>query len=149
MDRRLACVSCAMLAFVFAAGCCGTGPMPPACPPPAAAVATQWMKSEVYFGRDLPGGGQVSPAQWAEFLNKVVTPRFPKGLTIHDTYGQMQHADGRIERQSTWVVVILHPQDPAVTQSIQEVIDAYRKQFNKAQVAFASTGCVSTSFYAE
>jgi hypothetical protein len=145
MDRKMILIACVMSMSAVLAGCCGT-----LCgPEPCEATPGQWGKSEVYFGRDLPGGGQISPAQWGEFLNKVITPRFPKGLTIYDAYGQMQHADGRIERQSTWVVVILHPQDPVVGRSVQEIIEAYRSQFNKAQVAYVTTRCAATSFYAD
>jgi hypothetical protein len=69
-----------------------------------------------------------------EFMDKAITPRFPKGLTVYETYGQMQHENGRIEEQSTWVVAIVHPKDPAIDQAVREVIEAFRKQFNRAQV---------------
>lgn len=145
MHRTPVCLIAAALALALFSGCCTMTTTPAA----GTVAAAQWIKTEVYFGRDLPGGGQVSRAEWAEFLDKVVTPRFPKGLTIYDAYGQMQHADGRIEKQSTWVVILLHPQDPAVDRSVREIIDAYRKQFNKAQVATVSHPLANAGFYAD
>ena len=106
-------------------------------PAPVAAV-TEWIKTEIYFGRDIPGGQEISRGAWEEFLDKVITPRFPKGLTVYDAYGQMQHEDGRIEKQSTWVVVLVHPGDPAIDRAVQEIIEAFRKQFNRPQVMLLS-----------
>ena len=98
------------------------------------AAVTEWIKTEIYFGRDIPGGQEISRGAWMEFLDKAITPRFPKGLTVYETYGQMQHENGRIEQQSTWVVAVVHPKDPASDQAVREIIEAFRKQFNRAQV---------------
>ena len=61
----------------------------------------------------------------------------------------MQHADGHIEKQSTWVVAIAHPQDPEIDQAVQEVIAAFRKQFNKAQVLLLNTPVNNARLYAD
>ena len=119
---------------------------------PATAVVTapsEWVKTEIYFGRDLPGGKEITKGAWADFMDKVLSRHFPKGLTVYEAYGQMQHADGRIEKQSTWVVAIVHPKNLAIDKAIQEIIDAFRKQFNKAQVVHVSAPVISVRFYAE
>ena len=113
------------------------------------AAAIEWVKTEMYFGCDLPGGQQISKWAWADFMDKVLTPHFPKGLTVYEAYGQMQHADGRIEKQSTWVVAVLHPKDTATDRTIQEIIDAFRKQFSKAQVVYVCTPIITARFYAD
>src|SRR5262245_20410541 len=41
-----------------------------------------YYRTELYFGRSIPGGGQVSDNEWEKFLADVVTPRFPDGFTI-------------------------------------------------------------------
>lgn len=112
-------------------------------------LPTEWVKTEIYFGCNLPDGQQISLVAWAGFMDTVLTPRFPKGLTVYEAYGQMQHADGKIAKQSTWVVVILHAKDPVIDHAIREVTDAFRKQFNKAQVVTISTPVVSANFYAD
>ena len=50
------------------------------------------VEAKLYFGlgpADHPDQG-VSEAQWREFLDKEVTPRFPDGLSVLDAYGQWQ-----------------------------------------------------------
>ena len=110
------------------------------------AAVTEWIKTEIYFGRDIPGGQEISRGAWGEFMDKVLTPHFPKGLTVYDAYGQMQHENGRIERQSTWVVAVVHPKDPAIDKAVQEVIEAFRKQFNRAQVMLLSAPTMAQFF---
>jgi hypothetical protein len=54
--------------------------------------ALGWVEAKLYFGlgaADHPGQG-VSEAQWRDFLDKEVTPRFPDGLSVLDVYGQWQ-----------------------------------------------------------
>ena len=148
MKRRIVQMAWVVLALSLVAGAYDTARRPePATatvPPPA-----EWVKTEIYFGCDLPGGQQISQWAWADFMDKVLTRHFPKGLTVYEAYGQMQHADGRIEKQSTWVVAVLHPRGPAIDQAIQEIIDAFRKQFNKAQVVHVTAPVISARFYAD
>ncbi|MHC1479243.1 DUF3574 domain-containing protein [Frateuria aurantia] len=56
-------------------------------------VATHgWVESRLYFGLgrvdspDAVAGEQ----RWQHFLDTVVTPRFPAGLSVQDVYGQWQ-----------------------------------------------------------
>jgi hypothetical protein len=107
-----------------------------------------WIKTEIYFGRDLAGGHEIGRGEWDAFLDKVVTKRFPKGLTVCDAYGQMQHADGRIERQSTYVVIIVHPEDAASERAVSEIVGAFRKQFGNPQVMVLSSA-VKGRFFAD
>ena len=51
-----------------------------------------WVDTRLYFGlgpADRPEKG-ISEAQWHDFLDKEVTPRFPDGLSVVDVYGQWQ-----------------------------------------------------------
>jgi len=115
--------------------------------PPAAPV--ELVKTEVYFGRDLPGGHKISRRAWADFMDKVITRHFPKGFTVYEAYGQMQHTNGLIEKQSTWVVAVVHPKDPAIDRVVREIIDAFRAQFSMAQVVHVSAPLISARFYAD
>ena len=139
-------IGCLVLAagFVFVLSGATGGARPAA---PKAADAG-WVKTEIYFGRNLPDGHEISRGEWQDFMDKVLTKRFPKGLTVYEAYGQMQHADGGIEKQSTWVVVLVHPGDPAVERTAQEAVDAFRKQLGKVQVMILSTP-VSAKFFAD
>ena len=89
----------------------------------------EWVKTELYLGATQQGGELVSEAAWSSFLAKVVTPAFPQGLTVYDAYGQIQLANGKIRRQPTRVVVIVHPRQPNLEASFSSIIEAYQRQF--------------------
>ena len=111
-------------------------------------AAQAWVKTELYFGLDIPGGKQVTQEQWTDFLDTVITPSFPQGLTVLEAYGQMRHEDGKIEKQSTRVVFLVHPADPAVNAKVQDVIKAYREKFSNPQVMRLDAN-VAPEFYAD
>ena len=58
----------------------------------------------------------------------------PDGMTVLEAYGQMQHANGRIEKQPSRVVVLVHPPGKAADRRIHEIVEAYRDRFQNAQV---------------
>lgn len=49
--------------------------------PPASLSITNILIQDEFFGRNRPGG-EVSEEQFQKFLQTVVTPRFPDGLTV-------------------------------------------------------------------
>lgn len=128
---------CAMAILFMAAVAMGAGEAAPV-----------WVKTELYFGLDIPGGGKVTQEQWADFLDNVITKDFPQGLTVFEAYGQMRHENGEMEKQSTRVVFLVHPADPAVNAKVQDVIKAYREKFNNPQVMRLDTD-VRPDFYAD
>jgi len=89
----------------------------------------EWVKTELYLGATQQGGELVSEAAWSSFLAKVVTPAFPQGLTVYDAYGQIQLANGKIRRQPTRVIVIVHPRQPNHEARFSSIIEAYQRQF--------------------
>ena len=91
-------------------------------------------RTEIYFGEDEPGRKHVSPRAWQAFLSEVVTPRLPEGMTVLEACGQMQHRDGRIEKQPSRVIVLVHPRGKGTDKRIHEVIQTYRDRFQNAQV---------------
>src|SRR5437763_909383 len=87
---------------------------------PAGKLAAETISERLYFGRDIPGGGQVTEAQWTAFLAEVITPRFPAGLTVLRAEGQWRGADGVIVHEPSVVVELLHPDAPASDQAVRE-----------------------------
>lgn len=88
----------------------------------------------LYFGRHRPDGGAVDDAQWRAFVDDVLTPRFPDGLTIMSATGQWRGGNGAIEREPSEVVTILHAGDATARRAIDEVIDEYRRRFAQESV---------------
>ena len=91
--------------------------------------AAHWLRSELYFGvgRADAGDPGMSEEQWRAFLDTVVTPRFPDGLTVFDAYGQWQNRPtGQVGRLRTKVLVILHEDTPARRAAIDEIRAAWK-----------------------
>lgn len=90
------------------------------------------VQDELYFGRNKPGG-EVSDAEFANFLKVIVTPRFPDGLTVLSGIGQFRGSQGII-REKTKLLILIHSNSQEDRQEIQEIIDKYKDQFQQESV---------------
>ena len=45
---------------------------------------TALVRDILYFGRNTPNGKELSDSVWQLFVDEILTPRFPAGLTIWD-----------------------------------------------------------------
>ena len=100
----------------------------------------------LYFGRNIPGGGTVSDGDFAGFLDQVVTPRFPKGLTVLHADGQWQGDSGRIDREQSIVVEIVHAAGYNQERALREIADEYKRRFRQEAV-LRVTSPVHVRFY--
>lgn len=114
----------------LALSACGQPGAPPVCTAPLKpAVAI-----DLYFGRDKPGGGEVTDAEWGAFLAEVVTSRFPDGLSVFDTSGQYREPSGRIVRERSKRLVVIVFDAPAHKARIIEIVEAYKQRFGQFSV---------------
>jgi len=135
-----------LLAAVTAlAGCAGPKKIagPPSC---AGLPGAPMLSAMLYFGRDRdgeeapkPGGGIPIPdPEWHKFLEDVVTPRFPDGFTVFDSYGQWRNPiTGIITRQRSAVINILTPQSPEVLHRLDEIREIYKQQNHHLSVGLS------------
>ncbi|HLO52545.1 MAG TPA: DUF3574 domain-containing protein [Kamptonema sp.] len=96
-----------------------------------------FIQEQLFFGLSIPGGGMVTEEQWQTFLNEVVTPRFPKGLTVISANGQYLESSGNLARETSKVIYILYENSPnsqEQAKAIDEIIDEYKKRFNQESV---------------
>lgn len=125
LKRRLFNPVLVVIAAACVAGCglhdpCGDGRGHPA------TVAT------LYFGRNIPGGGEVSERDWRQFLARVVTPAFPNGLTVSDGVGQWSDpVTHQIVAEKSKIVTIVIFADPASTAKLARIRDGYRTMFHQ------------------
>lgn len=111
-----------LLVLVFlTAGCCGV-------------PGTRWVRSEVFFGLSRPEGGAVTAADWQLFLDEVVTPRFPEGLSIVEVSGQWRNLRGDIDREPSKMLILLHRPNAAINARVDEIRAEYRRRFNQEAV---------------
>jgi hypothetical protein len=124
----LICVSVAMPA-------CAARAAPANAPSASCAVGDTVLVREVlYFGRNRPGGGAVSDEEWSVFVNEVLTPRFPAGLTVVSATGQWQGKSGVVEQERSEVVTVFHSGTAATRRAIEEVAAEYKRRFQQEAV---------------
>lgn len=130
----------ALPALLLLAGCAASA-TPPACPPGTQAATV----AEAFFGRNSGGREAVTDAEWARFLDEVVTPAFPDGLTVLDGTGQWRGRSGVISRERSKVLVVAMPgaAPAAALARLDPVRRAYTTRFAQESVMVATrTACV-------
>jgi hypothetical protein len=116
-------------AVLVVAACCATPP-PVACAP-GQSLATV---SQLYFGRSIPGGGEVSEADWAGFLADEATLRLPEGFTVVDGLGQYRAADGTIVLEPSKVLIVAAIDADAARPAVEALRAAYQVRFRQESV---------------
>lgn len=102
-----------------------------------------FVNETLYFGTSTPDG-VVSAQQWADFLNDVVTPRFPRGFSSWPASGQWQSANGRIIRENSHVLAIDHRDDSRSNAAVSDIMALYRSEFHQeAVLRVRAEACVS------
>ena len=101
--------------------------------------------AELMFGRNIGDRIGVSEAQWARFVDREITPRFPDGLTVFDTRGQWRDTErNRIVREPSKLVQIVLPGKAEDTDRLNEIAAAYKSRFRQQSVGVIVRGaCVS------
>ena len=93
-----------------------------------------WRRTELFLGLSIPGGGQVSDADFQGFVDEEVATRFPDGFTVLSGTGQWREKTGVIAREPSRVIVLLHPPGQDVDVRIEAIRAAYRKRFRQEAV---------------
>jgi Protein of unknown function (DUF3574) len=94
---------------------------------------TPMIRDVLYFGRNRPDG-VVSPMEWMQFVDEIITPRFPQGFTVMSASGQWQTASGAIERERSKVVTVLHAARPDPERALLEIAAIYKQRFRQEAV---------------
>jgi len=102
------------------------------------------VRDVLYFGRNRPDGGKVADDQWQAFLDQVVTPRFPDGLTVASATGQWRGASGQVETETSQVLTLLHSGDAAARNHVAGIASEYKRRFGQeAVLRERSPACVA------
>lgn len=92
----------------------------------------------VYFGTETPSGSVTSEA-WTRFLGEVVTPQFPAGLSVWQASGQWRAASGAMVKEPTYILSLIHPNDPVTNKAIQDILSSYKTRFQQEAVLRVTT----------
>ena len=140
-------LSAALLCSVLAAGpggCGGSVTMVPA-QDGKCSLGTFTVRTDLFFGTDRVGMAPVSDAEWQQFVDAVITPRFPAGLTMFPASGQyLQGMMVGLIKEGSKVVVLLHDGSTTPSASIEQIRALYMTQFNQESVLRVDSAvCVS------
>ena len=106
-------------------------------PIPAAALrgSVDFLRTELFFGTAKPDG-VVTDEEFFAFLDAVITPRFPDGLTLLKGDGQFRGEDGVIIKEDSFVLILLYPlEDFRVSNRRIDVIrERYKDLFQQQSV---------------
>ena len=119
----------ALVALVTLLAGCAT-PHPMICPAGQSRATT----AELVFGRNVGEQLGVSDADWRQFIDEDVTPRFPEGFSVMDSQGQWRGSNGKIVHEPSKVLLLVldgGPDDPA---KIANIRDAYKRRFHQESV---------------
>ena len=98
-------------------------------------VGSVWAKSELYFGTQKPDGTEVTDEEFNQFLDEVITPRFPDGLTLLTGDGQFRNSQGIIVQEKSYLLILLYPrEDRTASAEIEEIRDLYEETFQQESV---------------
>jgi hypothetical protein len=129
--------------YFLAAGAGKAGPAPDR---PTITRPDIWNRTELYFGTGRPDGSVVGDDEFAQFVDREVTPRFPDGLTLLAGYGQFRNSAGVIDKEKSFVLILFYPpQMRDAGKLIEELRGTYKAMFQQESVLRVDTN-TSISF---
>src|SRR5215217_2285316 len=117
---------------ILAAGACALALATAALPNASSGCAPR-MQERLFFGLNGPDGA-IGDAEWETFVEHVVTPRFPGGLTVLQATGQWQSRDKRVSREASRVVEIIHDDSREASRRIAEIAAEYKARYRQESV---------------
>jgi Protein of unknown function (DUF3574) len=95
-------------------------------------IATDlFLRTELFFGSDREDAPDVTEDQFRHFLDKIVTPEFPDGLTLLTGKGQFCcDSGGAIIQETSFVLILLYPLETLKESS--EKIEKIRRDYKAA-----------------
>ncbi|HEY9767218.1 MAG TPA: DUF3574 domain-containing protein [Coleofasciculaceae cyanobacterium] len=84
-------------------------------------------QQDLYFELNTSNGEDISLEDFQSFVDRVITPRFPNGLTIFDAQGQFQDITGEAIEESSQVVSLAIEDTATNETAIKEIVEEYIK----------------------
>lgn len=120
------------LAFILS-GC--VAPAQQATPnTPLCKTGDAMLQTTLYFGLSRPEGKDITQTEWQSFIDNDVTPRFKAGLTVMDARGQWLGEDGKMAREGSKSLILIHAADQQDEQNIEALRTSYKQRFHQESV---------------
>ena len=101
-----------------------------------------FIRTELFFGTGREDGPDVTEAEFREFLDTVITPAFPDGLTLLTGDGQFCcDSDHDIIKEKSFVLILLYPlrQRRESSDKVEQIREDYKKAFRQQSVLRVDT----------
>lgn len=94
-----------------------------------------FVRTELFFGTAKPGG-VVTAEEFRAFLDAVITPLFPDGLTLLQAYGQFRGDDGVVIKETSYELILLYPYEDRASgdRKIERIRSEYLRQHQQESV---------------
>lgn len=119
---------------------CATQPRQ-VCPPGLQAS----LNETLYFGTDKRAATAmpVTREEWKVFVAEFIAPVLPDGLTWWKAHGYWKKPGQPAERETAYVVQIIHPQGVSLDQAVDGVVARYKEKFDQESVLRTTTALCS------
>ena len=120
-----------LLALALLLGACAGPRGEEACGP----GLERWTMTELFLGLNRPDGGAVSEAEFRDFVDREVAPRWPEGFTIATSEGAWRStATGATIREPSRVLRRLRKEGRENEAAIAAIVAAYKTRFAQEAV---------------
>ncbi|WP_353719977.1 DUF3574 domain-containing protein [Dyadobacter sp. 676] len=94
-----------------------------------------YQRTDLYFGRDIPGGGTVTDQQWKNFSDSVISAYFPEGYTEWDAHGRWKDTETKQTiTEPTKVVTFLGRKTRQRSAALDSITQCYLRRFRQQSV---------------
>jgi hypothetical protein len=97
-------------------------------------VGDPMTQTTLYFGLNRPTGPAIGAAEWQSFVDRQVTPRFKDGLSVFDAKGQWLGHDGKLARENSKALMLIHASGNESETNIEALRSSYKQQFAQDSV---------------
>lgn len=91
-------------------------------------------RTELFFGLSKPDGSYVTEKEFQMFIDNVVTPLFPDGLTLLNGTGQFKDSSGTVKKEGTKLLILLYPFNSESNRRIKQIREVYTSTFQQQSV---------------
>lgn len=100
----------------------------------ACKVENQMQQTTLYYGLTRQGGKLITAQEWQQYVDNEVTPRFRDGLTAFDAQGQWLGSNGKVSKEPSKALMLIHSVDVQTDAKIDTLREIYKSRFAQESV---------------